>query len=254
MSSSKKPRSFDLRHLPRPWAISALLALALSVLLGQQAFAHVQQGNDMAAIEHVVVKAAGVSLQAVVMPNTLADYTAAFKSAKASKGTAAAKPLAASPAELGVAQSRAHALFDSVYSTACAPCQIESSKAIQTLQAEGQGTFRALASQVRDVVFQQVLLNGDTASVVMSYTLWSKVQYVNEYGQLNTVTPTGGDVMIYTLAKVNGNWLITNQVPDDVAASSLPINQQKPNAVPAGGPPADQPPPVKIDPTGAPTK
>lgn len=241
MSRSKRSRNSDSRHPSRPWVISVLLALVLAVLLGQQAYAHVQQDNDVAAIKQVILTAAGASLQAVVVPNTRVDYTTA------------AKALAVSKADLSLAQTQAHSLFNRVYAAACAPCQSEASKTYQTLQAEGKGTFRALAWKVRDVVWRQVLLNGQTASVVMSMTLWSKVQFVDEYGKLNTLTPTGGEVIIYSLAKFGGNWLITNQVPDDVAASSLPINQQKPNGQ-TGGPPADQPTPVKIDPTGAPTK
>jgi hypothetical protein len=54
------------------------------------------------------------------------------------------------------------------------------SKTYQTLQAEGKGTFRALAWAVRDVDWRQILLNGQTASVTVSMTLWSKVQYIDE--------------------------------------------------------------------------
>jgi hypothetical protein len=215
--------------------------LALAVVLGQQAYAHAQQASDVAAIEQVVLTAAGASLQAVVTPNTRTDYTTAVKA------------LAASQSDLSVAQTQAHALFNSVYAPACVPCQSEASKTYQTLQAEGKGTFRALAWKISDVDWRQVLLNGQTASVTVSMTLWSKVQYVDEFGKLNTVTPTGGEVIIYSLAQSGANWLITNEVPDDVAASSLPINQQKPNGQ-TEGPPADQPTPAKIDPTAAPAK
>jgi hypothetical protein len=215
--------------------------LALIILLGQRAYAAAQQNNDEAAIKQVVVTAAGASLQAVVAPNTHADYSTDVKA------------LAASPTDLSVAQTQAHSLFNSVDAPTCAPCQTEASKTYQALQAEGKGTFRALGWRVSDVVWRQVLLNDQTASVVVSMTLWSKVQYVDEFGKLHTLTPTGGVVLIYSLAKLGGNWLITNQVSDDAAASSLPVNQLKQNGS-AGGPPADQLPPAKNDPTNVPAK
>lgn len=221
--------------------IAALLGLALTVLLGQRAYADAQQNNDEAAIKHVVVTAAGASLQAVVIPNTRADYTTDMKE------------LVASPADLSAAQTQAHSLFNSVDAPTCVPCQTEESKTYQAIQAEGKGTFRALGWKVSDVVWRQVLLNDQTASVDVSTTLWSKVQYRDEFGKLHTVTPTGGVVIIYSLAKFGGNWLITNQVSDDAAASRLPANQLKPNGS-AGGPPTNQPPPTKNDPTNVPTK
>jgi hypothetical protein len=241
MFRSKRSRNSDSRHRAYSWAISGFLALALAILLGQQAYAHAQQASDVAAIEQVVLKAAGASLQAVVVPNTRADYTAS------------AGALAASQADLSAAQAQAHALFNSVYAPACVPCQTQASKTYETLQAQEKGTFRALAWKVSDVDWRQVMLDGQTASVTVSMTLWSKVQYVDEYGKLNTVTPIGGEVMIYSLDQFGGNWLITNQVSDSVAASNLPINQQKPSGQ-TGDPPAGQPTPVKINPTAAPKK
>jgi hypothetical protein len=168
--------------------------LALAILLGQQAYAHAQQASDVAAIEQVVLKAAGASLQAVVVPNTRADYTAS------------AGALAASQADLSAAQAQAHALFNSVYAPACVPCQTQASKTYETLQAQEKGTFRALAWKVSDVDWRQVMLDGQTASVTVSMTLWSKVQYVDEYGKLNTVTPIGGEVMIYSLDQFGYCW------------------------------------------------
>ena len=68
MFSSKRSRNSDSRHPSRPWVVSGFLALALAVVLGQQAYAHAQQASDVAAIEQVVLTAAGASLQAVVAP------------------------------------------------------------------------------------------------------------------------------------------------------------------------------------------
>jgi hypothetical protein len=155
--------------------------------------------------------------------------------------------LAAPQTDLAIAQTQAHTLFNSVYDTKCVPCQTEADKTYQTLQSREKGKFRALAWGVRDVEWWQVLLNGQTTSVTLAATLWSKVQYIDEYGKLNTVTPTGGEVIIYSLAKTGANWLITNKVVDDTATNNLPVNQMKPNGQKTGGPPSDEPPPVKND-------
>jgi hypothetical protein len=232
MSRSKMSRKSSSRHPLRPWLLSGLLALALAILLGTQAYAQIQQANDEADVKQVVLRAAGASLQAVVLPHTRDNYAAAINE------------LAAPQVDLTVALNQAHSLFNSVYAPECVPCQTEANKTYQTIQSEGKGAFRALAWGVRDVDWRQVLLNGQTASVTLSVTLWSKVQYLDEYGKLNTVTPTGGEVIIFSLTQTGANWLITNQVPDSVATSSLPVNQQKPNGQ-TGEPPADEPPPVK---------
>jgi hypothetical protein len=219
-------RKSGSHHPLLAWLFSGLLALALVMLIGNQVYAQVQQANDEAAIKQVVLTAAGAPLQAVVVPHTLASYEGV-----ASPSTA----LAATQADLATAQTQAHILFNSVYDAKCIPCQTEMNKTYQTLQGEGKGIFRALAWEVRDVEWRQVLLNGQTASVTLAATLWSKVQYIDEYGKLNTVTPTGGEVTICSLAKTGANWLITNKVVDDTATSNLPVNQAKPNGQ-TGGP------------------
>jgi hypothetical protein len=237
MPERKMLRKSGLHHSFRAWLFSGLLALALVFLIGNQVYAQVQQTNDSTAIKQVVLTAAGASLRAVVVPHTQASYATAISPMKA---------LAATTTDLAVAQVQAHTLFNSVYDLRCIPCQLEASKTYQTLQSEGKGQFRALAWSVRDVDWREVLLNGQTASVTLAVTLWSEVQYVDEFGKLNTVTPTGGEVIIYALAKIGTSWLITNQVPDDVATSSLLVNQVKPNGQ-TGGPPAGEPSPVKKD-------
>src|SRR5690242_19430943 len=133
MSRRKISRRSGSHHPLRPWVLSGLLALALALFLGSQAYAQIQQANDEAAIKQIALKASGASLQAVVVPNTRADSTNAI--------TALAVP----QADLSVAQTQAHALFNSVYDPTCVPCQTAASKTYQTLQSEGQGKFRALA-------------------------------------------------------------------------------------------------------------
>lgn len=239
-TKSRASRHTGTRHPLRPWLISGLLALALVIFMGQQVFAQVQRANDEAAIKKVVLRAFGASLEAVVVPNTLADY-----SQKVGKQ---AKALVAAQSDLAVAKTNAETMFDGIYDTKCVPCKDTAGKTLKTLQSEGNGTFRALAWGVHDIGWVQMIINDTTASVTLSGTLWSKVQYLNEKGKLKTLTPTGGEVIIYSLAKTDAGWLITNQVPDDVSTSNLPINKQTPNGQ-SGTPPADEPTPVKANPT-----
>jgi hypothetical protein len=207
--------------------LSGGLALALIFILGTQVYAHVQQANDETAIKGIVLTAFGASVRAVVVPHTPAIF--------------ATTKLAAAQSDVAIAQTQAHALFNSIYDAHCIPCQSIAKGTYQSIAGETGGRYRALGWGVRDIEWRQILVNGQTASVTLAATLWSKVQYVDEFGKLHTVTPTEGLVKIYNLYNIGNRWLITNQVQDDVAGSSLPINilNSKPNGQ-NGPPPSGQ--------------
>jgi hypothetical protein len=101
----------------------------------------------------------------------------------------------------------------------------------QTVEAQSQGHFRALGGGIRDIHWHSILIHGDEASVTVDATLWSRVKYSDEFGKIHIVTPTTGYVKVYTLHKINGQWLVSSAVDDDLQAGQLSINQQPPNQV-----------------------
>jgi len=206
--------------------LSGALALALIFVVGTQVYAHVQQVDDETSIKGIVLTAFSASVRAVVLPHTPAIFTTT--------------KLSAAQPDVAIAQTQAHTLFNSIYDTHCIPCQSIAKGTYQSIAGETGGRYRALGWGVRDIDWRLVLINGQTASVTLAATLWSRVQYIDEFDKLHTVTPTEGLVKIYTLNKSGTKWLITNQVQDEVAGSRLPINNYKPNRQ-DGPPPSGQP-------------
>lgn len=243
MSGRKALHRFHTRSISLSWLLTGVLALALAITLGVSfsgyaaaSSTQTQQAADEQAAKDVVLTAFGASVREVVLPNTPASFGSTKVTTK----------LAAATLDITTAKGQAQALFNSVYAPNCNACKGIVAGTYKSIEGQANGRYRALGWGVRDVEWRQVLVNGQEASVTLAATLWSKVQYIDEFGKLNTVTPTGGLVKIYTLNKINGHWLVTNQVQDDLAANSLPVNQVKPNGK-TGAPPANEPPPVKHD-------
>lgn len=224
-------------HFPSPlWLVIGVLAIALTTSLfinfsGQSAAATTQSQHfaDETAVENVVLTAFSAPERAVVLPNTPVSFGATKLTAK----------MAAVAPAIAMAETQAQNLFYNIYAPNCDSCKSLVANTYKSLEGQARGRYRALGWGVRDVQWRQVLINGQSASVTMSATLWSKLQYLDQFGNLHTVIPTEGLVKIYTLDKINGRWLVSNEVQDDAAASSLPVNNVKPNGK-TGAPPANQ--------------
>jgi len=145
---------------------------------------------------------------------------------------------------IAIAETQAQNLFGNIYAPNCATCKSLASNTYKSINGQAQGRYRALGWGVHDIEWRQVVIDGQSASITIAATLWSKLQYIDQFGKLNTVTPTEGLVQIYTLDKINGRWLVSNEVQDDAAANSLPVNNVKPNGQTGGAPPVNEQPPA----------
>ncbi len=166
---------------------------------------------DTNAIKQVVLTAFNASSELVVLPGATANPEQ--------------KPTAT---QIETARTHARNIFNSIYAPTYQDGQTTASIVDSTIVHEGDGYERALQAGVRDIDWRDIhLVNSNTASVTIAATAWSRLVYFDMQGKSSTFNPVEGRVEIYTLAKINGHWLITNIVIDAAASSKLPVNQMK---------------------------
>ncbi len=124
------------------------------------------------------------------------------------------------------AREQARLTLTSISSAKCAVCSQVTRGVDEGITGEANGVYRIVASGMRDVDWRQVTMNGDTASVTVAATTWIKTVSRNEFGKIEIQTPTEGGVKIFTLARENGHWVITNMVVDQLATNDLPVNKR----------------------------
>jgi hypothetical protein len=214
--------------------LTTVLAITLAVLLTNQVQAHSQRDDDTRTIENIVTTA-------MVTPASITvGNPASLNLSKNSIGSI--NTLRQTSTNISLAISKSHAIFSSIYSPSCSGCQILASNIDTSLAAEAKGQFHALGGGIRDIQWRQVLIDGSTASVTVSATIWSQYAYLDQQSKVQIDTPVGGYVYIYALTKSNGQWLITNQVEDNGAENTLSINQ---HPLPSVTPSANQQHPIK---------
>ncbi len=199
------------------WGLALVLLIAAIILLVSQV-APQAQANDP-EIKQVVQTAFEAPVRFVVLPNTPSSFSDA-------QLAFSPKALVANPSDIATATDTARSKFNQIYSPDCTNCQAIVNTTMGTITGQSSGRFRALDWNVRDLQWLNIDVNGETATVRMSGTSSSKVQYVSQ-GKGSIVNPVQGLVKVYTLKKVDGHWQIINEVNDDAAASKLPINQGK---------------------------
>ena len=83
------------------------------------------------------------------------------------------------------------------------------------VSAEADPRFRNLGSGVSKVVFDQVAVSGNTATLRVEITAWAKFQQRQPTGTWATASPV--NVMIYTVTMIrssSGQWLVSSMVGD----------------------------------------
>jgi hypothetical protein len=127
--------------------------------------------------------------------------------------------------DVDAAREQARLTLTSISSAKCVVCSQVAKGVDDGITGEANGVYRIIAGGMRDVNWRQITVSGDTASVTVAATTWIKTISRNEFGKVNIDTPTEGGVKIFTLARENGHWVITNMVVDQLATNDLPANK-----------------------------
>ncbi len=136
--------------------------------------------------------------------------------------------------DVDAAREQARLALGRISSAKCVVCSQVAKGVDAGITGEANGVYRIVAGGIKDVDWRQVTINGDTASVTVAATTWIKTISRDEFGKVNIDTPTEGGVKIFTLARENGHWVITNMLVDQLATNALPINKRSATPAPAG--------------------
>jgi hypothetical protein len=173
------------------------LLITISGFIGWE---HWQQNTtlsdaDQRAIKHVTLIAFGSGDELVVIPHASPNLSVKI-----------------ADADIAAARQHARAVFQSIYDASCTKCQIYASNIDSAIAAQAKGVYRALDGGVRNAQWQQIVAswNGEV-TVTLEATAWSRVEHAED-----VYTPTGSIVMVSTLHKVDANWLIIDQVQQNV--------------------------------------
>ncbi len=180
----------------RPALLLAAGCLLLITISGFISWEHWQQNTtlsdaDQRAIKHVTLIAFGSADELVVVPHASPDLSVKI-----------------ADADIATARQHAREVFQSIYDASCTGCQVFASRIDSAIDGQSKGLYRALDGGVRDAHWPQIVAswNGEV-TVTLEATAWSKLV---AHGYIDT--PTEDIVMVYTLHKVNANWLIIDQV------------------------------------------
>jgi hypothetical protein len=206
--------------------LTLVLILVLFVIGGIRLSSRVEAAIDETAIKNVVLAAFTAPSALVILPHPNENFSVPIASA-----------------DISTSHGHAQGVLTSIYSANCATCQNITSGIDRAITAQANGRFRALGAGIKDIDWRQIVVNDNTASVTLAATLWSKVKFRDEFNKEHVVTPTAGFVEIFTLNKVGSNWVIMNQVQDDVSAGDLPVNKNTVDNI-KNSPPVEQPQPT----------
>lgn len=199
-----------IKKITKLHVATALLALGMFGIADVSVSQHVQASADESALKKVVLDAFTAPSVLVVVPNVPEDLSVSLPAAAIENSRGQAKKM-----------------LTTIYDPSCLTCQNITEGIDKSIAAQTKGQFRALGAGIRDIEWRQVVVNDNSVSVTLAGTLWSKVKFKDETNKTTVVTPTAGFVEIFTLKKVDGNWVITNQVQDDVEAGALAVNQSR---------------------------
>ena len=79
------------------------------------------------------------------------------------------------------------------------------------IRREQQGGIRYLDAGANPLTFHQIIINQNSATVTAQGVTWTKVAQDQGNGKLATATPHNTVNFIFTLVKVNGQWLISGE-------------------------------------------
>lgn len=82
------------------------------------------------------------------------------------------------------------------------------------------GQVRYVGGGITKMTFNQILINGDSATVTAQAVTWAKLAQDQGHGKLVTATPHNTIIMSFSLTKVNGQWLINGESWNFAAGSN----------------------------------
>jgi hypothetical protein len=171
--------------------------------------------SDTAAIKNVVTDAFAATDTLVVVPDNPAAINA-LTPARISISLNDAASMKAPAQSVALARSRTQNSFKHSFTPNSAIGKQLSQELLQTIDAQSRGYVRALGGGIRDIHWHSILVNGDGASVTVDATLWSRVKYSDEFGKTHISAPTTSYTKDYTLRRINGQWLVSSVVDDNL--------------------------------------
>ena len=189
----------------------------------------VENNNE---IKSVVTEAFASTVTLLVIPETttgMSTNSLALAPATTAVNLSDTVAMTASPQAISVAHSRVQNRFNAFFMTSSLIGKKLYAELQDTVQGQSQGRYRALGGGIRDIHWRTILINGDQASVTVDATLVSRVKYSDEKGETHIVTPTTGYVKIFSLQQINGHWLVSDVVNDDLQADQLLVNHTTAN-------------------------
>jgi hypothetical protein len=173
--------------------------------------------SDTAAIKNVITDAFAATDTLVVVPDNSATINA-LTPARISISLNDAASMKAPAQSIALARLRAQNSFKHSFTPDSAIGKQLSQELLQTIDAQSQGYVRALGGGIRDMHWHSISVSGNDASVTVDATLWSRVKFSDEPGKTHIAAPANSLTKDYTLKKINGQWLISNVVDENVQA------------------------------------
>ena len=196
-----------------PLIVSSVILLSgTAILFTQNTYAEVNSNE----IKDVVLKAFNPTISFGIIKHTEGDRK---------KSPSANLSNKLNHDDVETSRIDARKTMSNIFDPNCVSCAMMAKGIEDGLTGEENGYFRVLDGGLKDINWQQLIINRDTASVTVSVTSWSKIVSKDEFGNTTINNPTGGSVKIFSLKKYKGHWVITNFVIDQVATSNLSINQ-----------------------------
>lgn len=184
---------------PRRWASLATLVVGGGVIAAVMLAATPAPGQDQAAIR-------STCYNAVMAEQTLAVPPAAYQGGAMSAGIQQQM------------MDRVPATFSKYYVGDALAHEIN---AVQmNIRRFSNGQVRYLAGGITKMTFNQIIVNGNTATASAQAVTWAKLAQDQGKGKLVTAVPHNTIVMTFSLVKTNGQWLINGESWDFAPGSN----------------------------------
>lgn len=175
---------------PRRWASLATLVIGGGIIAAVVLAAAPAPGQDQAAIRSTVYNAVMAEQTLAVPPSA---YHGGAMSASIQQQMLDQVPQTFSKFYVG--DALAHEI-----------------NAVQmNIRRFSNGRVRYLAGGITTMTFDQIIVNGDTATATVHAVTWAKLAQDQGNGKLVTAEPHNTIVMTFSLVKTNGQWLINGE-------------------------------------------
>ncbi len=174
----------------RKWLSLAVLILGGGVLAALMLAAAPAPGQDTAAIRTVCYNAVKAEQTLAIPP---ASYTGGAMSASLQQQML----------------DRVPGTFSQFYTGDALAHEVN---AVQmNIRRFSNGQVRYLDGGITHMTFNQILVNGDSATVTAQAETWAKLAQDQGHGKLVTATPHNSIILTFSLIKMNGTWLINGE-------------------------------------------